>query len=383
MKCPQCNHENGPGDKFCEQCGSALDAGGPASVAATQMGGQLANAALTDSDGVAHHLGGRVMVGRLDTCDIPINDKSVSREHARLSQLPGGYVVEDLHSTNGTMVNGQRIHEAVILRPGDTVTFGSVEFLFGEESAARSVPEPAAPQRQVAQEAPAPPSWAAPSAPAETPSKPAQSDNAHQEPSPAIDFPPLQPFSPFPQPEHAPAVNSAPPEPKPQPAATGSFSSPVQPQEATESEQPPEPVPWREEPAAPEPSAETAGAGLTNEVMETAARLTTLVRELAQQVDDAESRRTQTDRHLEQLEGAGVRLETVREILGEAPQSPMSQQQLQSMQGILDQLIQNPRDIELLMQVGRQASDLAAVVNEYDQLRRLLQRAISQAEATG
>src|SRR5947209_17658909 len=101
MICPQCGTENAPGDKFCEQCGTPLSSAAPGAVddaAATMVGGPLQAATLVRSDDPSQTfpLENRVVVGRLDTCDIPIHDKSVSREHARVSQLPGGYVVEDL-----------------------------------------------------------------------------------------------------------------------------------------------------------------------------------------------------------------------------------------------------------------------------------------------
>ncbi|MGI8826863.1 MAG: FHA domain-containing protein [Chloroflexota bacterium] len=82
----------------------------------------------------AFTLGNRAVIGRLDTCDLPVDDKSVSREHARLSRLRDGYVVEDLGSTNGTLVNGRRISEAVLLRAGDVLTIGSVDFRFEQEA---------------------------------------------------------------------------------------------------------------------------------------------------------------------------------------------------------------------------------------------------------
>src|SRR5438270_13338937 len=131
MICQQCGTENAPGDKFCEHCGAPL-ASGPAmddGGAATMVGAPPSSATLvrTDDPSQTFQLGNRVVVGRLDSCDITVNDKSVSREHARLSQLPGGYVVEDLGSTNGTLVNGERITEPVILRLGDSVTFGSID----------------------------------------------------------------------------------------------------------------------------------------------------------------------------------------------------------------------------------------------------------------
>jgi predicted component of type VI protein secretion system len=63
-------------------------------------------------------------VGRDLNNDIVINDPEISRRHARLYAQGNGYVLEDLGSTNGSFVNGQRLLGPYVLRPGDTVTFG-------------------------------------------------------------------------------------------------------------------------------------------------------------------------------------------------------------------------------------------------------------------
>ena len=55
---------------------------------------------------------------------IVINDPEVSRKHARLTMQSGGYVIEDLGSTNGTFVNNQRLIGPHMLRPGETVMLG-------------------------------------------------------------------------------------------------------------------------------------------------------------------------------------------------------------------------------------------------------------------
>jgi hypothetical protein len=52
-------------------------------------------------------------------------DPELSRRHARFRRGPGGYVIEDLNSTNGTYVNGRRIEGAHQLTPGDTIEVGS------------------------------------------------------------------------------------------------------------------------------------------------------------------------------------------------------------------------------------------------------------------
>ena len=65
-----------------------------------------------------------VTLGREVGNDIVLEDPQVSRHHARLTLATGGYVIEDLGSTNGTAVNGQRISAPHVLKPGSTIAFG-------------------------------------------------------------------------------------------------------------------------------------------------------------------------------------------------------------------------------------------------------------------
>ena len=69
-------------------------------------------------------------VGRLPESTITIDDGNVSREHARIAPGSGGYVVSDLGSTNGTLVNGLRIAGQQVLADGDIVSFGSTHLRF-------------------------------------------------------------------------------------------------------------------------------------------------------------------------------------------------------------------------------------------------------------
>ena len=65
------------------------------------------------------------VVGRGATSDIPIYDPTISRRHAELSIREDGVTITDLESSNGTFVNGERIHQTK-LQPGDSVCFGRV-----------------------------------------------------------------------------------------------------------------------------------------------------------------------------------------------------------------------------------------------------------------
>ena len=56
-------------------------------------------------------------IGRDVNNDLTINDAEVSRNHGRLTSQSGGYLIEDLASTNGTFVNGQRLIGPKLLNP--------------------------------------------------------------------------------------------------------------------------------------------------------------------------------------------------------------------------------------------------------------------------
>lgn len=69
-------------------------------------------------------------VGRTDDNFILLSDQSISRSHATIEQRGDEYILRDLDSSNGTRVNGDRISEPTPLQSGDTVKFGSVQFVF-------------------------------------------------------------------------------------------------------------------------------------------------------------------------------------------------------------------------------------------------------------
>lgn len=73
-----------------------------------------------------HHApvtGKRVTIGRQSSCDLTIDDGTVSREHAALVKRGDAWWVIDLGSTNGTRVNGVQAAEHPVA-PGDRVEFG-------------------------------------------------------------------------------------------------------------------------------------------------------------------------------------------------------------------------------------------------------------------
>lgn len=65
-----------------------------------------------------------IFLGRDLSNDLVINDPEVSRRHARLFFTGSTYAIEDLGSTNGTFVHGQRLSGPFLLSPGDWITLG-------------------------------------------------------------------------------------------------------------------------------------------------------------------------------------------------------------------------------------------------------------------
>lgn len=65
-----------------------------------------------------------MFIGRDLATEIVINDPEVSRRHARIFAQGGNMVLEDLGSTNGTSVNGQRLGGPYVLQPGDMIVLG-------------------------------------------------------------------------------------------------------------------------------------------------------------------------------------------------------------------------------------------------------------------
>lgn len=136
-----------------------------------------------------------ITIGRDITNDITINDPEVSRHHLRFTRGAGGFTLEDLGSTNGTFVNGQRLTGAKPLNNGDLLGLGETVTLGYElarglpasaaapgspallQTAANPVQSPA-PQPQAS----ASPSYSPYSPPAQQPQAPAYNPPAPQSP---------------------------------------------------------------------------------------------------------------------------------------------------------------------------------------------------------
>jgi FHA domain len=73
---------------------------------------------------------GGISLGRSADADVRLDDRYASGFHARVFSRGGGYFVEDLNSTNGTLLNSQELHGEAELRPGDLIRIGDTEFRF-------------------------------------------------------------------------------------------------------------------------------------------------------------------------------------------------------------------------------------------------------------
>ncbi|HEU5087440.1 MAG TPA: FHA domain-containing protein [Roseiflexaceae bacterium] len=73
-------------------------------------------------------LGPSNIIGRsMENCEIALNDSFLSQQHARLELRDDTWIIEDLHSTNGTFVNDIEVRDQTILEDGDILRLGRVE----------------------------------------------------------------------------------------------------------------------------------------------------------------------------------------------------------------------------------------------------------------
>jgi len=97
----------------------------------------MPNLVITESDGKTSTIDlgsrNRVTVGRSHENDVVLTDPTLSRRHAELVREPLGWLVRDLGSRNGTLLNGATLGTRTALRPGDRILIGRAELVFGPE----------------------------------------------------------------------------------------------------------------------------------------------------------------------------------------------------------------------------------------------------------
>jgi pSer/pThr/pTyr-binding forkhead associated (FHA) protein len=202
-KCPYCGAETRPGDNFCLNCGNRLLVATPSYQQATPLAG---DATIPGSDQWSAPIGtpfapafneratagstvhdegtatqqatmenparftvrddkGDVLqeyrlekmetvIGRAPSSDILLSkDKLTSRRHAIVRYENGNYVISDERSANGTFVNGQQLEELVphTLKDGDHIGIGEHELIFHLASGVEDIPTISVPQEVVAE----------------------------------------------------------------------------------------------------------------------------------------------------------------------------------------------------------------------------------------
>ncbi|MCS7261450.1 MAG: FHA domain-containing protein, partial [Anaerolineae bacterium] len=109
---------------------------------------------LGDQIGRVYIMAGEMMhIGRAPDNDLVLDDIQVSRYHARLIRRGTALLIEDLGSTNGTLVSGRRITQPQVLQPGDTIAIGrtlfSIEGLTAPDTLAMAPLRPESPRHEV------------------------------------------------------------------------------------------------------------------------------------------------------------------------------------------------------------------------------------------
>jgi hypothetical protein len=132
MRCRRCGHENEVGANFCSSCGEALLRDEETTLSLTELADRLeldedlgeALAELPEGMGMlvvrrGPNAGSRFVLdanvtalGRHPDSDIFLDDITVSRRHASVRRVDGGYEVSDVGSLNGTYVDHKRVDTA-------------------------------------------------------------------------------------------------------------------------------------------------------------------------------------------------------------------------------------------------------------------------------
>ncbi len=76
---------------------------------------------IDSSSGARYEVKERMLVGREAPSDLVYQVPTISKRHFLIRQADGGYVIEDMRSTNGTYLNGLPVHETMPLRDGDEI----------------------------------------------------------------------------------------------------------------------------------------------------------------------------------------------------------------------------------------------------------------------
>ncbi len=120
--CTNCGNQNKNDNAFCTFCGNKL-AEDPFIVGRLILLGDEGNREYLVGDSAR-------TIGRDGANDLVVDDEEVSSRHARITYDDGCFWVEDLNSTNGTFVNGERISAITRLQDDDLLKMGHILMKF-------------------------------------------------------------------------------------------------------------------------------------------------------------------------------------------------------------------------------------------------------------
>ena len=117
LSCAVCHFSNRPGSFFCAQCGTKLHFMEVPQAQLIVMS--------RSGRGKQYVVNSRICyIGRDETNQVAIDDDALSKRHAKIVYAGGVYCIEDLASSNGTFVNGERVVSRVALKDGDLIRLG-------------------------------------------------------------------------------------------------------------------------------------------------------------------------------------------------------------------------------------------------------------------
>lgn len=410
MTCPSCGAINSADFSFCLQCGHPLAQSGqtemmsetradmaPVEAGTMAMTPLPATKSQSDSSAGAARLrvdSGSVddqfigldrpltVIGRRQGSDVVIHDTNVSRMHAQIKRDGSRLVIEDTNSSNGTIVNDERIERPCELHAGDVIRIGDAVFVLEVEESSLDMPEGStmaidleSPMTSLGAAPELIPPSLAPRQPSPLTPPPAimEDNGGHTAIADSLMFeddlspPPQRPSTPPPASTLGPSRGSTPP-------PVSSSAASVEPASMSQTPSSPRVVP----PSTPTPASGSTAAALESlrrELSEVGEELGTFSGTLGGLVDRVERLERALDAATGDLDSVAdalrgpdaavlIELQGILADIERAADGPT----LDEAVAVLEQLSSQPRDIELLLKLSQQAGAIEGALQIHGRL---------------